>query len=123
MPLKLHLSIYFIRIHFILLQYRIHFLRIYEQRINDLQDRCNKADNEIAALKVSLQNVKSDLIKMETLKNEAESRASQAEARAQALSSKGQEETNAALQKINGISAQLQQSFAQVRNFEILLFT
>lgn len=88
--------------------------QIYEQRINDLQDRCNKADNEIASLKVKLQNTQSEKDKAESQRIEFESRASQAEARASALGSKSEQDTSAALLKINDLSNQLSQAFQKI---------
>lgn len=88
--------------------------QIYEQRINDLQDRCNKADNEIAALKVKLQNTQAEKDKAESQRIEFESRASQAEARASALGSKSEQDTSVALQKISDLSNQLSQAFIKI---------
>jgi len=94
--------------------------QIFEQRIIDLQDRCNKADNEIASLKVRLQTGISDKEKAESLRIEYESRALQAEARVQTLGSKNQEETSQALQKINELSTQLTQAFSKIEQLNSL---
>jgi len=94
--------------------------QLYEQRISDLQDRINKADKEIAELKVQAILAKEEKEKALAAKSEFESRAVQAEARAQALGSRSQEESSQAMMKLNELSNLLKEQQMKVDSLTAL---